>query len=227
MHDASPVWYALIDYQQVGPMSASDLRRMIDDGRVGPGTLVWSEGMADWQPAGQCRALGDRFDATAGGAAGGAPPDPTMDAGVAGTGQFAGYAGFWKRFAAFLIDWLVTLVAGAVIGVIFGIVIGLQGMNDPQILENMGNVLGIVIGWLYYAVMESSPTQGTLGKMALGIKVTDMEGRPIGFGRATGRHFGKILSGLALMVGFLMIGFTEKKQGLHDMLAGCLVVNRA
>jgi uncharacterized RDD family membrane protein YckC len=72
--------------------------------------------------------------------------------------------------------------------------------------------------------MESSPKQGTLGKMALGIVVTDMDSRRISFGRATGRYFAKILSGLILGIGFLMVAFTEKKQGLHDILAGTLVV---
>lgn len=72
--------------------------------------------------------------------------------------------------------------------------------------------------------MESSAKQATLGKMALGIVVTDLEGARIGFGRATGRYFAKILSGLILGIGFLMAAFTERKQGLHDIIAGTLVV---
>ena len=72
--------------------------------------------------------------------------------------------------------------------------------------------------------MESSAKQATVGKMALGIIVTDLDGRRIGFGRATGRYFAKILSALTLGIGFLMAGFTERKQALHDMVASCLVV---
>lgn len=88
-------------------------------------------------------------------------------------------------------------------------------------------VAGVLIaGWLYYALMESSTNQGTLGKMALGIKVTDLKGNRISFGKATGRYFGKIVSGMILYIGFIMAGFTEKKQALHDMMAGCLVVNK-
>ena len=82
----------------------------------------------------------------------------------------------------------------------------------------------ILCGWLYFALMESSANQATLGKMAIGIKVTDMSGRRIGFGQATGRYFGKILSSMILLIGYIMAAFTEKKQALHDMLAGCLVV---
>jgi uncharacterized RDD family membrane protein YckC len=75
--------------------------------------------------------------------------------------------------------------------------------------------------------MESSAKQATVGKMALGIIVTDLDGRRIGFGRATGRYFAKILSALTLGIGFLMAGFTERKQALHDMVASCLVIRGA
>lgn len=86
-------------------------------------------------------------------------------------------------------------------------------------------VFSLVVQWLYYALMESSVKQATLGKMALGIKVVDYSGNRISFGKASGRYFGKILSGMILCIGYLMAGFTEKKQALHDMLASCLVVD--
>lgn len=84
----------------------------------------------------------------------------------------------------------------------------------------------IMAGWLYAAGMESSSYQATLGKMALGLKVTDLRCNRISFARATGRHFAKWLSALILMIGFIMVAFTERKQGLHDMLAGTLVVKK-
>ena len=83
----------------------------------------------------------------------------------------------------------------------------------------------IGINWLYFAGLESSAGQGTFGKRAMDIRVTDEQGRRITFGRATGRFFGKIISGF-MMIGCLMAGFTERKQALHDMMAGCLVVCR-
>ena len=84
-----------------------------------------------------------------------------------------------------------------------------------------------MVWWLYFALMESSPHQGTLGKLALGLKVTDLNGDgPISFGRATGRHFSKILSVVILGIGFIMAGFTARKQALHDLIAGCLVLRR-
>jgi uncharacterized RDD family membrane protein YckC len=75
--------------------------------------------------------------------------------------------------------------------------------------------------------MESSPYQGTLGKMALGLIVTDLQGRPLSFARASGRFFGKIITGMIPFgIGYIMAGFTEKKQALHDMIAGCLVLRK-
>jgi uncharacterized RDD family membrane protein YckC len=152
------------------------------------------------------------------------------------------YAGFWKRFAAFLID---SLIIGAVVGIVMmifgvGFFSGMSTMDSSQMDPDTANAMaaGVIGGlmtflffmsaaqWLYFALMESSSKQATLGKMALGIIVTDMNGNKLSFGRATGRYFGKILSGVILYIGYIMAAFTEKKQALHDMIAGCLVVNK-
>jgi uncharacterized RDD family membrane protein YckC len=92
------------------------------------------------------------------------------------------------------------------------------------IASSIVGLIGTVIQWLYYALMESSKHQATLGKIALGLIVTDVNGQKISFGRASGRYFGKILSYIIMYVGFIMAAFTDKKQALHDMLAGTLVV---
>jgi uncharacterized RDD family membrane protein YckC len=123
----------------------------------------------------------------------------------------ATYAGFWKRLAALLIDSVVVSVAS---GVISAATIG------------VGTVSIFVLPWLYEALMLSSEKQATLGKMALGMAVTDLNGSRITFARATGRHFAKWISALILGIGFLMAAFTERKQALHDMIAETLVVNR-
>ncbi len=134
------------------------------------------------------------------------------------------YAGFWKRFAAFIIDYIIVIVmamvGGGVLGFIYGSVSG-----TASGAELLGVLIGLAAWWLYYAVMESSSKQATFGKMALGIKVTDQSGARISFARATGRLLAKILSGMILAIGYLMAGFTAKKQALHDMVAGCLVIN--
>lgn len=87
-------------------------------------------------------------------------------------------------------------------------------------------VLGVVIEWLYYALLESSAWQATIGKKTLGLEVTDLAGRRISFARATGRYFGKFISAIIFLIGYIMAGFTEKKQALHDMMAGCLVMRK-
>jgi uncharacterized RDD family membrane protein YckC len=80
--------------------------------------------------------------------------------------------------------------------------------------------------WVYFASLESSPWRATLGKKALGLMVVDLAGNRISFPRASGRFFAKIISSMTFLIGFLMAGFTAKKQALHDMLAGCLVTRR-
>ena len=145
--------------------------------------------------------------------------------------QPIGYAGFWRRFLAYLIDTVVLTVAGSVVGAVVGFVIGfISGVQGTDI-ETTQVVAGVVVyiiclimGWLYYTLFEGSAHQATLGKMALGIIVTDLNGRQISFGRANGRYWGKIISALILLIGFIMAGFTQKKQALHDIMAGTLVV---
>jgi uncharacterized RDD family membrane protein YckC len=131
----------------------------------------------------------------------------------AGAGYVASveYGGFWIRVVAAIID-----------GILLAIV---QFILRLAIDDNTVNgLINTVIGWLYYAGMESSARQATVGKMALGLTVTDLSGERISFLRATGRYFAKILSAIILGIGFIMVAFTEKKQGLHDMIAGTLVV---
>jgi uncharacterized RDD family membrane protein YckC len=139
------------------------------------------------------------------------------------------YAGFWLRFFAFVIDQVILGVA--ITPFTWGMVGSAMVMRgDPGDMPlMMGRIIrvtfiSVVIKWLYYALMESSSKQATIGKLALGLKVTDLYLRPIDFGRASGRYFGKFLSGLTLLIGYIMAGFTARKQALHDMLAGTLVI---
>jgi uncharacterized RDD family membrane protein YckC len=147
------------------------------------------------------------------------------------------YAGFWLRFFAIIIDsaalsiilwplmfWmflragLITLPPG-------------QPLGQEEIMQRAGTVFAVeaivfVAVGLYYSLMESSPWQATLGKRALGLQVTDLHGNRVSFGRATGRYFAKIVSGLTLSIGYLMAGFTRRKQALHDIISECLVIRR-
>jgi uncharacterized RDD family membrane protein YckC len=164
------------------------------------------------------------------------------------------HAGFWKRVLASLIDGLILSIIIFLIGLAFGY----NPFSELQesfrkAMENPGappaqppgppatvSFISIVGGWLYKSLLESSKTQGTLGKMAVGISVTDLEGRRVDFGKATLRYalpwLGNLIalvpalalaSGLLLTADSLVVAFTPKKQTLHDMIAGCLVVNRS
>ncbi len=149
------------------------------------------------------------------------------------------YGGFWRRFLAFLIDSAIlgtgSYIVGLVIGGVFGITTAgiMAGAGlDESTAETIGvgtfwiiyNIATVCVYWLYYALYESSSRQATIGKMALGLKVTDLNGRRISFARASGRYWGKVLSALLLFIGFIMAGFTKKKQALHDIMAGTLVL---
>ena len=140
------------------------------------------------------------------------------------------YGGFWLRFVAYIIDAIVMVAVQYVILMVLGLDEALTGgFSEETATLSAGqsltaNVISIVLGWLYFAVLESGSWQATLGKKALGMVVTDVDGQRISFLRATGRYFGKIVSSIILLIGFIMIAFTERKQGLHDMMAGTLVV---
>ncbi len=137
------------------------------------------------------------------------------------------YAGFWLRFIAAIIDGFcvlgITLVVTLAIAIPLGLITGSIGV--AALSGYLTVILGsIVVRWLYFAKMESSPKQATVGKQALGIKVTNREGKRITFARATGRHFAKYISQMLYYIGFIMIAFTKKKQGLHDFIASTLVI---
>ncbi len=155
------------------------------------------------------------------------------------------YAGFWKRAVAYILDQLILAIAAMMVACVLGIVLvplivssGVQSeqainrlveqkMQDYEMLISIVSWIINIIGiWLYHALMESSRWQATPGKLALGIRVTDLNGHRISFGRATGRHCSKAISVITLGIGWIMAAFTEKKQALHDMVAGCLVINK-
>jgi uncharacterized RDD family membrane protein YckC len=134
------------------------------------------------------------------------------------------YAGFWRRFLAYILD-IVAISCVQGILTLLGILPELPAVPSPQQALKLYAV-AIPCAWLYYALMEASPWQATLGKRALDLSVTDLAGIRVSFVRASGRFFGKLLSGIILGIGFLMAAFTEKKQALHDIISGCLVIRR-
>ena len=153
------------------------------------------------------------------------------------------YAGFWLRFLAWVID--EAMLAGVGL-VLLGRLVSLAragGMLDSGFepldeIDDWYAVLGLaatilfgifflVLSWLYHASMESSAWQGTIGKRALGVVVTDLNGARVNFGRATGRFFGRLVSAMIpLGFGYILAAFTAQKQALHDLMSNCLVLRR-
>ncbi|MHB9028933.1 MAG: RDD family protein [Candidatus Latescibacterota bacterium] len=144
------------------------------------------------------------------------------------------YAGFWKRAGALVVD--MTLVYSLMIVSFYAVAPGVSALEsritipellEGQFLEFITTFLFLICHWLYYALLESSRLQATPGKLLLRIRVTDLQGRPVTFVRASFRNLGKLLSEFTYWIGFLMAGFSPRRQALHDYLAGCVVVKGA
>lgn len=141
------------------------------------------------------------------------------------------HAGFWRRCAALVVDGVLIGIASTVVQAVVGVgMLGAiradDGIDTGTMLAMAGLpfVVLFVGQWLYFALFECSGAQATPGKMALGIKVVDENAQRIGFGRASARWFGKLVSGLVLNIGYVMAGLTGRKQALHDLMAGTFVV---
>lgn len=230
------------DNVPMGPFTREQVAEKLQSGEIHADQLAFVDGLTQWTPL---RDVLARLDAPAV-----IPPQSSLSPApysYAATMQPPGdvvYAGFWLRFAAFILDYIITTIPLSIIGGIFGFIFGFAAAaTHPQekvnfvhedgspnigfILLELGIMaMSITVTWLYYALLESSAGQATLGKRVLGLKVTTEAGERISFARASGRFFGKIASALILYVGFMMAGFTTKKQALHDMMAGTLVIRK-
>ena len=218
-------WYYVYKGESVGPVTAEELLQLSATGRLGKKSPVCREGEQKWVKAGDAFPLFWRDTPT--------PAIPAWDGRETAPVAGGGYAGFWLRFCAAFIDGLLLavldFVAGAGVGFVVGLTMGASGADLPSIGSTaaiLAYVAAGIVNWVYYASAESSSARATPGKRAMGLFVTDLNGERVSFGQATGRYLGKILSALFLGIGYLMAGFTEKKQALHDMMAGTLVLRR-
>ncbi|TBR36027.1 MULTISPECIES: RDD family protein [Dyella] len=233
------------DGERHGPYQESDVRQWLRSGEVSPADLGWYDGMSDWKP------LSSLYPQDLPDAAPAFTPPPVPPADHASSWATAAqpraalmtYAGFWKRVGAYILDvlvlWIPNMIIGGLMGANEAYAVYMQASqaaaSDPQLalhalqtyFDSIMPALMVetVLAWLYFAVLESSSWQGTVGKRALGIRVTDMDGKRLSFLRATARYFGKVISAFTFCIGFLMVAWTERKQGLHDLLAQTLVVN--
>jgi uncharacterized RDD family membrane protein YckC len=217
-----------------GPFTREEVAHKLAAGEFTLQSLAFVDGLAQWTPLGAVLA---KVDAAL------APPPPVPGVPLSPTPAYSYaatmqppahfvYAGFWLRVVALIIDGLILSPLAIISAVLNLGAKHVTDSNNAGAMVGLGLVLmvfglfALVIRWLYFALLESSTWQATVGKKVMGLKVTTLDGNRIGFGRATGRFFGKIVSGLTLCIGFIMAGFTERKQALHDMMAGTLVIRQ-
>ncbi len=143
------------------------------------------------------------------------------------------YASFGQRFAAMFLDGVLIALVAFPASFMLGIAVGIAGtiVKMPHrgtilVAQITGVVLVILVRWFYFAGCESSAWQATLGKKALNIQVTDVQGRRISFGRASKRFFSKYLSSFCLGFGFWSVLWNQRSQGWHDRIADTLVLSK-
>jgi uncharacterized RDD family membrane protein YckC len=233
------------DGERHGPYKEDDVRQWLRSGQVSRDDLAWYEGLADWQPLSvlfpdevrSAPPVDNPYSAPT--ASLQALPQTTILA-------LEDHAGFWKRFAAWLIDYVILLIPTMLIFVSTGTIDAfmqywtqLHSGTSPEVAALAlkkavlvpGMIVG-VIGFVYYVLFEGSKWQATPGKLALGIRVTDSEGHAVGMRRSIIRNAVRLVNiiqlpfiGLIPFISYIVTAWTPHKQGLHDMLAKALVLN--
>ncbi|MBQ4856039.1 RDD family protein [Rhodanobacter sp. B2A1Ga4] len=221
------------DGERHGPYKEDDVRAWLRSGQLSAADLAWHEGLADWQPLSVL--FPDETRSVP--AAPSTTPLPSTNAAT-----LEDCAGFWKRFAAWVIDYLILLVPVFMIALSMGATTAfehfmtqIQGGATPTLaMEEYARAVrpatmwALLVGYLYYAFFECSAWQATPGKLALGLRVTDLEGRRISLGRSLARNavrLTNVLTALIPLVCYLAVAWTTRKQGFHDLLAKTLVLN--
>ncbi len=248
-------WYYSSGSEKVGPVELSEISSLISSGIIKDDTLLWKDGMPDWKPYRELRASPELFEGSEyavcaesgvmalkenmvrfGNAYVSAEfKDVYMQKiqeGATETGDLY-YAGFWIRFVAKFVDNIITGVVNTVVMFGVGIAIGVTNPNiDEQAAAMMGLVIMLVSYGAYFAFgalynVFFLPKYGaTPGKMACGIKVVNPDGSHISKGKAVGRFFAEILSGLTFAIGYIIAAFDDEKRSLHDRLCNTRVVNK-
>lgn len=228
------MWYFVDDaHVRQGPLGTEALAEAFRRGQVRRESLVWREGMAQWEPL-EAHLSELPLPAPA------VPPVPPLVASAAPAQGPAAPAdidrvqdaGFLRRLGAYLIDGLLLGSAYYVVLMIGSVIIAVMAASqvDGETVAITGGVLLVLayalMSYFYYVGMERSKLQATVGKLALGIKVVDAGGRRLGWGKASARWAGSLLSYATLYIGFFLAGWTRRKQALHDLLAGTYVVDK-
>lgn len=246
-------WYYVVGSERKGPVSEADLDALFRKGAITAETLVWSAGLDNWK---SYRAARQEIPAAPPAAGPGlvtcaisgrqVPSDsaiPIDGAWVSAEfkeqalqriregiplGATKRYAGFWIRFVAIFIDGIVLNICSTPIMFILGMLLSMAGM-ESQTLQVLIFIFTMLLGFVLaaaYEIVLVAKTGATIGKMACGLKITDAEGKPIGYGKSTGRYFAKLLSYIIFLIGYIMAAFDDEKRALHDRLCETRVVHK-
>lgn len=231
-------FWVIRDGERIGPFGEEEILRGYESGALQGSDVLWAEGMTsgatveeafaqlrrDILTSSQPLALEEITPPADAAASPYAPPGARVADVTERLGGPTVYAGFWVRYTAVMLDSLLVGLIGAAIGFVLGFVGALVGLGEGH-TSMAGGLAGAVISWLYFAATESGPHRASPGKRALRLQVlTAAAEERISFLRATGRWAARYLSLLLLLIGYLMQPFTARKQALHDLIAGTVVV---
>ena len=239
-------WYYAVNKERKGPVDEATLLELASSGTLTSESLVWREGMGDWQPFRV--AVGDHPPA------GEIPPQQSIQLGgqtvteatkdkyvqrlregVATTGKGWRYGGFWIRFAALMIDGVFTTIAAYAIIIPLAFFMGgtLMSALDSTGEESLGLAFFFIITGIsiaipagYYTLTTGSKMQATFGKKLVGLRVICEDGSDVTYGRALGRYFGYMLGTMIFCLGLIMAAFDDQKRALHDHLCKTRVIER-
>lgn len=202
--------YVYYNEKQYGPLAWAEVLRK----NLPTSTLVWTKGMKNWQTIASLQQT--------------SRPAERQNQEVINKPVTSGdlvYADFVNRLAAFVIDGLALSIGNYIIALVYGSMFWRLAFSVPELFTLFSYLLTLGISWAYFALFESSELQATPGKILLKIKVVNEYDGRINLSTATARFFAKIFSGLILLIGYLMVLWTPRKQALHDQLAKTLVMH--
>ena len=220
-----------------GPYQEEQVREWLRSGELSRDDLGWYDGLADWQPLSVLFPQDKPAEAPAPSAY--APPPLQQQP---ATATAFDYAGFWQRFGAWVIDLIILTIPSMIVMYLLGgmeaykhLLEQLQSGNDMSAAireygtaTESSSVASLFIAFFYYVFFEASKWQATPGKLALRLRVTDINGKRVTLGRAAARNvvrLSALIFGLIPVICYIAVAWTQRKQGLHDLMASTFVLN--
>ena len=245
-------WYYAKGGERFGPFAEEDIVKMIGDGTITSSTNLWREGMDDWKKAVETEFTGhfsqsapssdavnsqecvickkafsenELVDVDGHLVCSACKPQMLrrLQEGVTAPGYYR-YGGFWIRVCAYILDGIILNLIQLPLTIFNGVVAASAEGKNTFMSQIVTSLIGLVIG-IIYSVFFVHKKGATPGKMAFGLKIINADGTDgISIGKAVGRYFAQILSGLIFCIGFIMVAFDDRKRGLHDRICETLVV---